>query len=262
MARLSSRSARGTISFAVALGLWAMSFCLQTSEAQVYDPAADFSASSDPIGPWTYGFSSSLGAPLTVFNNPFKYFSLDFWNGQPGGANTNIQSPWVAHNDAATDQGIPTTFLLAPGELAFAPGPDFAIARWTAPTAGLYSISASFTDPGIDGTVATEDVHVRHNAGSLYDGFIGMNGFGTTAAMMPLPSLMVNAGDTIDFVVGNGSTGPGIFFQDHATLHASIWRLGATVVPEPAAFTFLAGAVVSGVWYMLRPFARRAVQLP
>ena len=103
-----------------------------------------------------------------------------------------------------------------PRQLAFHPGPsgEFSVIRWTAPTTATVSIAGSFT--GTDCCATTTDVHVLRNGVSLFDNSV--NGFGATVSFSATVS--IQAGDTIDFIVGFGSDGN--FFNDSTGLDAVI----------------------------------------
>jgi hypothetical protein len=90
------------------------------------------------------------------------------------------------------------------GGIVMHPAPAaYAVARWTAPVAGAYVISASFYDACGH---ATTDVHVVHNGLVLFSGKV--NGLGSTQAWNSANSgIWLAAGDRIDAVVGNGGNG-------------------------------------------------------
>jgi len=96
-----------------------------------------------------------------------------------------------------SDPGI----LWAPGLIGLHPGPGghYSVVRWTAPSAGEYSLSVIFTEmlPAVKA-----DVQVLHNGKPLYIGYINLNGFSGSTSW--LKSLSVQDGDIIDFVVGPG----------------------------------------------------------
>ena len=76
---------------------------------------------------------------------------------------------------------------------------------------------------GIDGSPTTTDAHVLHNGASLFDGFVNR----LYAGPYFETTLAVQAGDTIDFVVGVGGNG---FISDSTALDAVITKaaVGAT----------------------------------
>jgi hypothetical protein len=219
-------------------------FAVPASASIVYDAAADFSVAGNPNGAWSYGYSATIGGTFNLFTSTFT--SL-FGNANFDGWSPPVLHPFVALNGAATtEQG--SGLRLPPGGLGLHPGPDsdnnYAIIRWTAPTSGLYNVSAAFVDrdasdiplPG-----ATTDVHVLLNNISLYAASINKDGWG----LGPMPfngTLSLAMGDTIDFLVGRGSN---TFHQDSTGLSATI-----AAVPEALSVTnwvllMLVGSVVS-----------------
>ena len=89
-----------------------------------------------------------------------------------------------------------------PGCLALHPGPqgEYSVVRWTAPAAGACTVSAGFA--GI-AQGATTDIHIRHKALAVYDGFINLEGQANETSVAK--TLSVQGGDTLDFVVGRGN---------------------------------------------------------
>jgi len=171
--------------------------------------AADFSPSSNPNGAWSYGWSSTLGSAFNLDVARASVSGIDLWRG-------NLSSdgnPSVSHNSTANVISIGTV-TWQPRQLAFHPGPngEFSVIRWTAPTTAIVSIAASFT--GADCCATTTDVHVLRNGVSLFDNSV--IGFGTTVSFSATVS--IQAGDTIDFIVGFGSDGN--FFNDTTGLDA------------------------------------------
>jgi ELWxxDGT repeat protein len=166
------------------------------SPAGGYDAALDFSATDNPNGVWSYGWSPSLGGIFVQDTSHRNNSGIDGWNGEQAGDG----NPSVTHNGTA-DTITLGSMIRQPGQLSFHPGPNgqYSVVRWTAPRAGSLSLAASFS--GLDITPTSTDVHVLHNSAALFDGQVTAFGagpsFNTTA--------FVAAGDTIDCVVGYGS---------------------------------------------------------
>lgn len=179
------------------------------ASAQTFSYVNDFSATNgNPNGAWTYGYTSTLGGPLTLhatggFSGTFEYWSTDFGFGVPA---------------AAKNLGPSVINGLPPGEAAlhggFDPG-EFAIARFTSPgITGDVTIVGSF-GPGDGGSV---DVHVQKNGVSLF------SVLGTFDAQPFSLETSLAATDTIDFVVGRSTD---IFFDTTP--------VAATLVVTPSA---------------------------
>ena len=150
----------------------------------VYDAAAQFSALTNPAGPWTYGYESALGAAdtFTVDAFPFNLTTgLDSW-----GANVaDSGNPSVTHNPGAD----PVTFFtitVGPGELMLHPGPDgeLSMVRFTAPAAGLYDLRAAFASR--DAFPGGTDVHVLVNNVSIFDAEVVTNSPSFDVSALPL----------------------------------------------------------------------------
>jgi hypothetical protein len=163
----------------------------------VYDAALDFSATDNPNGVWSYGWSPALGADFVPDTAHRNDSAIDGWNGEQAGDG----NPSVTHNGTA-DSVTPGSMTYPPGQLAFHPGPDgqYSVVRWTAPRAGALSLSAAFSGLDFIGPTTT-DVHVLHNSSAVFDGTVAAFGAGPSFDT----TVVVAAGDTIDFAVGYGS---------------------------------------------------------
>ena len=164
-----------------------------------YDAVKDFSLASNPNGVWSYGWVSSLGAPLNLYtfgdyscpppNVPLWHFQQD----------CGLQA-YIGHND--TDQLICyDTWCLPPRYLQAHPGAnrELTVVRWTAPSAGTFLIQGAFV--GLDCTPVRADVHVLLNSTTL------LHSGPLTSCKLPLKfqqTLTLSAGDTIDLLLGSG----------------------------------------------------------
>jgi hypothetical protein len=104
-----------------------------------------------------------------------------------------------------------------PHELTFHPGPDGerSVLRWTAPSAGTYTIDVTFggRDPG----GASTNVHVLRGVNPLFDG--NVVGFYGAPVEFHSGNMNLSAGETIDFVVGDGGND---HFDDTTAIDAQI----------------------------------------
>ncbi len=191
-----------------------------------YDAAADFSATTNPNGVWSYGQEPTLGGTFSLLTTKGNVSGIDYWNAGGGG----LTPPEVFHN--GTSQAISySTITIQPGQLAFHPGPQdqFTTIRFTSPVAGSFSLASSFT--GIDVAGTTTDVHVLLNGTSLFGGLV--NGYGNTATFDS--TITLNVGDILDFEVGYGTNNN--YTSDSTGISAV---LTPSIVPEPASITLLA----------------------
>ncbi|HKU20197.1 MAG TPA: PEP-CTERM sorting domain-containing protein [Terriglobales bacterium] len=203
-------------------------------QANADNIVADFSASSNPNGNWSYGYTATLGGtfiPFTV-SGVGCGGTIDLWT-------TSSGYPVVDHNSSGTTQTCSGTVSVPTDVLGMHPdnsGGD-AVVRWTAPISGTYSIQGMFE--GLDFVYpTTTDVHILLDSStSLFSGNIA-------SFEVPLNfsfSQALTAGDTIDFVVGFGADGN--YFGDSTGLAGTIPTESAAV-PEPSTLLLLAGGVL------------------
>lgn len=115
---------------------------------------------------------------------------------------------------------------------------DYAVLRWTAPSAGIISTATTFGALG--GTTST-DVHVVLNGVSLFDGYVTTGG-GTVDAS--LANVTVAKNDVLDVIVGDGNNGIG---GDATGVFHSV-----TLVPEPSSIAILASSLLGLLAYAWR----------
>ena len=195
--------------------------------------AASFIGSGvNPVPPWSYGWTPSLGGAFTLF--PTFYPQMIDAGAYSGIGWPNV-AQWFDHNLVPTSNTdyssapvpdvmfnpsaatvSPTagnfsgdSFTMAPGQFGMWPGGkgEYGMARWTAPATGTFGITATFG--GLTGDngfpqKTTTDVHVQHNGADLASGsgYLNLNQGGNTFVYRA--NVHVAAGDTIDFAVGNG----------------------------------------------------------
>jgi hypothetical protein len=220
-----------------------------------YDPSAQFSATMNPNGVWSYGFENvPLGSPFTLLPIPIPVASLpgpfiDSWQ--------SVFSPLaVLHNGTNVTQTVTTAFdsaIYDPGMLALHPGPNdqFSVVQWSAPVNGFYSIQGTFE--GIDTSWTTSNVYLLYN-NSIILGSGTVTGFGPAFEVtLTSPSILLNAGDTLEYVVGGGP-----IHDTTALIDAQV--SAAAGVPEPSSLVSLAiacVAVIAWAWRQRMARARR-----
>lgn len=166
----------------------------------VFDLSDDFSATVNPNGLWSFGWST----PETGFH-PYPVCpvvrGLRFWESPEFGDTTghNVKAPNVVCNTSSkiqTCDGI----KFRPGDVTFHPGPygEIGVIRWSAPASGRIQLSTAFQAADFGGTT----VYVRHNEEILFQ---------ESPDEIPTQfdlSLDVQAGDVIDLQVdANGDYG-------------------------------------------------------
>jgi hypothetical protein len=196
--------------------------------AATYDAVADFSTTS-ATGTWSYGFGT-LGTSFTTAAVGTAC-AVDLFCWQP--LTTTLGTPLIGINTSAGALVFPTGWIPT-GAIDLHPGPsnvEDAIVRFTAPTAGTYSISAWF---GLIGYDATGTVAAAYGpAGQVFSASLpnaspGFGQFGSTYAFGG--NVVLGAGDTLDFGVNNA----GSFYGD-----STVMTLTVANVPEPAAWAML-----------------------
>jgi hypothetical protein len=190
-----------------------------SAQAASWDAADDFSATSNPNGAWSYGWSVSRGSAFNVDTVATTVSGLNVWTN----SSTQIE-PDVAFNGTSGTINSSGTNPIPAGSLAFHPGPsgENAIVRWTAPSTGSYDIAATFTGRDNFGPTTT-DVAVLSNGTQLWAGEVSAY---LATQSIPAARLNLNAGDTIDFTVGYGIDGT--YSYDTTGLSAGISLVDTT----------------------------------
>ena len=168
------------------------------------------------------------------------------WDNQVGSTLTGLllwrtegdPDPNVSRNPedhALTGLGI----TWRPGQVALHPGPkgEYSVVRWTTPVEGDYEIAASFV--GIS-QHATTDVHILVDGRSVFDDLINLDGRPNQTAYEG--KLVLEAGDTVDCVVGWGNADYG------ADTTALVFRVRSPQGEHDAAVEFAASAQPAGPW--------------
>jgi hypothetical protein len=241
------------------------------ASAQGFDAAAEFSATSNPNGAWSYGWSTSRLSGFHLLPQSIKYdvditgvhlnpAIADVWTGSFSGD----PAPSVFHNPAPfvdTHSSYPFG-CCAPypvGGLGFHPGPngENAKVRWTAPASGVYKVKATFSGLDYGGRVGTTtDVAVLHSRTTpgtnvttttqLWSG--NVIAFGSHYEQSFSGTVSMLAGDTIDFTVGFGTVASGNDFvlYPFANYYSDSTGLDASMSPEAQVLTSDLANLING----------------
>ena len=169
---------------------------------------ADTSNPNVLVPEWSYGtrvgVTGTAFEPLTEAQHADAIGGTPFWQGYTfgtfGSMGPNVGSvPLVFHFGSGNLQPFhPREVWMHPG--AHGPGADLSVVRWIAPTAGTYAVDSTWRDLdpfGGDGVSA----NVVVNGVSVF----GQNFQNTSVTAFQ--ALTLNAGDIVDFVLGNVSSG-------------------------------------------------------
>jgi hypothetical protein len=195
--------------------------------ASAFDAAAEFSATANPNGVWSYGYTNVLAGPFNLAAFPSTVAAVDYWSPN------FLGNPDISHNGTAANVDLITArgwTHWSPDDLVMRPGVNGqqAVVRWTSPIASNYAIQGSFVSA--DNNTATCDVYVLVNGVVLFAGnVVGPTG---TTTNFGLPAVALAAGDTVDFAVGMfPGFGTGDYFYDAVSLQSPP---GGLISPIPA----------------------------
>ncbi len=174
----------------VAAVLSGLIICLVGPAAAVntWNAAADFSATDNPSGVWSYGYESSGAGPLTLFtvetNGPYG----PAW--APPYTVLGVPAIWKNTSDSLE-------YAVAPGEVSLNPGYNDAtalcVARWTSPVAGIVNISGYFGA----GDLYPMYYYIYKNGSNIFS-FTSLSNLDGPFSLTE----SVSVGTTIDFAVG------------------------------------------------------------
>lgn len=208
--------------------------------AHAASAGGDFSATTNPNGAWSYGWTTTLGGTFTVFTQTYADTGIGYWYGPLPSIPTFPGFPLVGYNPGPSDVELHGATVLA-GEMTLHPGPtgEFAVVRYAAPDTETVSLATAFSRQDHDYPTTT-DVHVLLNGSLIFDGSIDT----VNAATSFNTSLLLTRGDLLEFAVGFGANGN--YFGDTTGLVATLDAVPA--VPEPATVALLvAGLCVVAV---------------
>jgi hypothetical protein len=210
---------------------------LLASKQAGFDLSSDFSLVNNPDGVWTFGYSATKSlAPDQFRIDEYSATSdpVGFWHPASNKGPGPGYYPYVAYNTTDESRTTPAKgWAVRPHEIAMEASNvgQYALVRFTAPQADRYQISAHFE--GIHFHLSTTDVHVMHNAESLFAEEI--EGYGGDPAFHKIEGQHAEAdykgivrlakNDTITFAVGYGRNHTP--FNDTTGLFARITSVSA-----------------------------------
>jgi PEP-CTERM motif len=209
----------------------------------IYNNAADFSPTNNPNGVWSYGYLAPGLTPLAstfILYTATSTLGSTIQNWSPSSASRNPDDFYNSSNAPATF----STLTLQAKEAAFHPGPngEYSVYRFTAPSSGLYNLSAIFTTRDTVGPAAPDDIYVLDNGVQIFANFLPTS-YGSSESYAT--TLSLKSGDTVDFVVGDLD---GTNFGFNTTgLNATL-----TATPEPASLALLGIGCASLATYCWR----------
>ncbi len=215
----------------------ALILAASTASADVFNLETSFSETLNPNGEWTYG-QTDAGTGFVTYGLTGINGSLRGWNNGSSHVFHNIDS--LAY-DAGSAHFLPHTSY-------FHPGPDAtqdATIRFTAPSAGQYTLDAGFW--GADAYYQGANVGVFLNGVQL-GSTIAVAGYDPSAGnpFTFQQTFAMNAGDQLDIALDNGGT----YSYDATGVRALIT---SAPVPEPGSLALL----LAGLGVVARTVRRR-----
>lgn len=220
----------------ILLSLLTLAALAPLAQAQLHDATADFSITNgNANGVWSYGFSTTLGGALTLFDVTDGFISWKHSTVQ------SLGTPTVGRNDTGSVvNGIPV------GSLVLHPGPaEYAVLRFTAPTTGAYNLLSQC----LVGDFGETEMFVLRNSNAASPLF-----HSTTTSGNPLftTGLTLTVGETVELVVGQA--GDSFFFD---STPATFTLSGSTSAPEPGTGALIAVGGLLGLGYRSRSARRQ-----
>lgn len=177
------------------------------ARGQSFDAGAQFSATSNPTGAWSYGEQPTVGGAFSLFEHQIEFgIGGYFW----GPAAAPGSPPFIGKNTTESPVFIPGDPVLPPGTTMFHPGPigQRAVVRWTSPGAGNADVYVYVGGVAVDQAFASSDVAIVHNESIL----AASSDYSNSMEYSFSTRIAVQQGDTVDLSQGFGTNGD--YFND------------------------------------------------
>jgi choice-of-anchor C domain-containing protein len=217
-----------------------------SSLAPSFDVESDFSENANPGSLWSYGWKSEIGGAFTLLTHRFGVTAN---NGVPltGWSYAPSDYPAVYHN-GTTNRALAGGGVYEPKETWFHPGfegtpRNFGAIRLTLPAGagGIYRLESSVAAHLDTADSGDCDYHVVQNGVELFGQSLPPR-TGTSFAT----TLLVNAGDTLDFLIGRGADGrlygSGLKLKATLTFVQTNVSVPPTIIEQPANLEVTEGA--------------------
>ena len=175
------------------------------ADGTVYDFFDQYCTTSNPSpdGRWRYGSTTTMGGSFNLYLTGSTIYGKN-WVWQDS-TTSNVLLCEKNLTGLDWDDGVglnrSTEFVVMhPG-----PSGQYSVSRWIAPVSGTYQISAAFESTHLSIQGASTDIHVLQNSLAIFNG--SMVGYFPNSRQNFSKTVLLNAGDTIDFALGNGSNG-------------------------------------------------------
>ena len=216
----------------VAILLLAVQYSLA---ATTFDVSADFSVEKNPNGPWEYGYSPTNSLDPSKFRlskAADKRTPIGLWHPSVARKPGPGYYPYVGRNsDPETRVHESNGWAVRAGQIPMeaSNSGQYSVVRFVALASGTYEVTARFE--GIHYGLSSTDVHVLHNAESLFQaeiqGYGGDPAFHKVEGRSPTANfstrLTLRANDIVTFAVGYGQNKT--HFSDTTGLSARIVML-------------------------------------
>lgn len=191
----------------------------------------DFSSSSNPNGPWSYYYGTSA-TTQTLYTTSQGYASCPAV-GLPCWVTSDSPPNYLQIVQNVSGSSVPQLgSVILPNDMVRLDPEQYSVSIvYTAATSDVYNVAGDFL--GIDVIQNAHPVQILYDGTVVYNNTISSYGQDDAFSF----SQHLNAGDTLSFTVGTGSTG-----CSYCNLSTGLdGTVTAASAPEPASFALLLG---------------------